>query len=303
MRGEGSGSARGAAGLRRLVGCSRCRRQYDATGHSPGDRLRCLCGEFLAVLPARSGEAPVVRCAACGAPHAGDGSRCAYCGAPRSVADRSRRTLCPGCAARIADGARFCPACGLRIEPQPLAATATELACPACEPRRTLHSRAFPEPLSSVLECSACGGLWLDRGLFDELVRRARHEAVPARAPVPPASLAGGAVRYRDCPRCGTKMRRRNFGERSGVILDLCPAHGLWFDADELDAVLAWIRRGGLAASEDRRRREVEEHARERRVRPPEPLPGEELPASGPFDLADALAWAAETLRGLVRRH
>jgi hypothetical protein len=44
-------------------------------------------------------------------------------------------------------------------------------------------------------------------------------------------------------------MQRRNFGKRSGVIVDVCGKHGVWLDADELEAVAAFIERGGLAAA------------------------------------------------------
>jgi hypothetical protein len=41
-------------------------------------------------------------------------------------------------------------------------------------------------------------------------------------------------------------MPRKNWGQRSGVIVDVCSAHGIWFDADELAGVLRWVRDGGL---------------------------------------------------------
>jgi Zn-finger nucleic acid-binding protein len=41
-------------------------------------------------------------------------------------------------------------------------------------------------------------------------------------------------------------MTRMNFGTRSGIILDVCRAHGTWFDRGELDAVLSFVRDGGL---------------------------------------------------------
>ena len=50
---------------------------------------------------------------------------------------------------------------------------------------------------------------------------------------------------YRKCPDCTNIMNRQNYGRRSGVIIDLCPEHGLWFDHAELDAILEWIRAGG----------------------------------------------------------
>ena len=40
-------------------------------------------------------------------------------------------------------------------------------------------------------------------------------------------------------------MTRRNYGRDSGVILDMCREHGIWFDAEELARILVWIRAGG----------------------------------------------------------
>ena len=39
-------------------------------------------------------------------------------------------------------------------------------------------------------------------------------------------------------------MNRKNFGTKSGVIIDACSEHGLWFDDSELDLVLSWIQAG-----------------------------------------------------------
>ena len=39
---------------------------------------------------------------------------------------------------------------------------------------------------------------------------------------------------------------RKNFGRRSGVIVDWCGRHGTWFDPDELERVAAFVAAGGL---------------------------------------------------------
>jgi hypothetical protein len=41
-------------------------------------------------------------------------------------------------------------------------------------------------------------------------------------------------------------MHRRNYGRKSGVIVDTCQQHCLWFDHEELGAILDWVRQGGL---------------------------------------------------------
>jgi Zn-finger nucleic acid-binding protein len=40
-------------------------------------------------------------------------------------------------------------------------------------------------------------------------------------------------------------MNRINFGRKSGVILDFCRGHGMWFDDGELPRILLWIQNGG----------------------------------------------------------
>ena len=55
-------------------------------------------------------------------------------------------------------------------------------------------------------------------------------------------------------------MNRLNFERVSGILLDRCRDHGLWFDATELDGVLRWIKLGGERVSDERR--EQEERAR-----------------------------------------
>ena len=45
-----------------------------------------------------------------------------------------------------------------------------------------------------------------------------------------------------------TLIRNMPLGE-SGIIVDVCGEHGLWFDDDELSRVIAWMRTGGLEAA------------------------------------------------------
>jgi Zn-finger nucleic acid-binding protein len=52
-------------------------------------------------------------------------------------------------------------------------------------------------------------------------------------------------------------MNRTNYDQKSGVLIDACAAHGVWFDDDELAAILRWIRQG--------RSRLAQEHAEEYR--------------------------------------
>jgi Zn-finger nucleic acid-binding protein len=123
-----------------------------------------------------------------------------------------------------------------------------------------------------VLACLACGGLWLDRAMFEQLgASRERQGAVLGALPVPPAPpvMALEPVRYRPCPACQQRMNRVNYAKRSGVILDVCRAHGLWFDRDELHQVLTFIEKGGLDRA---RERELEDLKEARRAAVPQTL-------------------------------
>jgi Zn-finger nucleic acid-binding protein len=112
----------------------------------------------------------------------------------------------------------------------------TAIACPAC------GSALAPLEGSAVSAhvCPACGGTWLGsdasvhimRGLGDDVTRGlaavtvdvAKHATVNAPPDVP----------GRGCPLCGSALYPMNV---AGVVVDSCPAHGTWFDRDELGRV------------------------------------------------------------------
>lgn len=176
-------------------------------------------------------------------------------------------TVCPSCFARISDHSRYCHSCGTAIVPEETAGSETEWDCPVCGEGRHLRGRAFAGGLSA-LECVRCAGLWLGVATFDLLLERARGEgppvadAVTTRAATAPATVqvpTGGRI-YRRCPVCAQWMHRWNFGRTSGVVIDRCHAHGVWFDAMELDGILRWVRKGGELV--ERERRAAEERAR-----------------------------------------
>jgi hypothetical protein len=60
-------------------------------------------------------------------------------------------------------------------------------------------------------------------------------------------------------------MNRVNFAHGSGVILDVCRAHGTFFDRDELHRVVTFIQDGGLERARVREREAFKEE--ERRLR------------------------------------
>ena len=210
-------------------------------------------------------EARVIRCSGCGASVSQEAPQCPYCHAQlASVA-------CPACFALAPLSATHCPACGTALAAR-AAATLDGAPCPACA--SALSATRVGELEAQA--CSACGGLWLDRAMFEQLgASRERQGAVLGMLPAPatPPTTGMEAVKYRPCPVCHQFMNRVNYAKRSGVILDVCKGHGLWFDQDELRRILAFIAGGGLDRA---RERELEDLKEARRAA----VPTSEHPAS-----------------------
>ncbi len=101
-------------------------------------------------------------------------------------------------------------------------------------------------------------------------------------------------------------MQRRNFAGSSGVIVDVCGPHGVWFDHRELERVLEFVRAGGLRRARTRELQRQEE--RLRRLRDAEaPSGGLEAEFPGPLarpepDLIDLLGGAGRLLGELLRK-
>jgi Zn-finger nucleic acid-binding protein len=198
-------------------------------------------------------DAGGLHCPNCGAAAEPQAGRCPYCQA------RLATVSCPSCFALMFEGAVFCSACGARRERA--AQEGEQAACPGCGGE--LAGVAVGS--TSLLECSACDGVWLDRDVFERL--RADREAQAAVLHRPPRDASDGGrpapVRYRPCARCGTLMNRVNFGRISGAVIDVCQSHGTFLDAGELRQIIQFIHDGGL----DRARARQIEELREEQAR------------------------------------
>jgi len=88
--------------------------------------------------------------------------------------------------------------------------------------------------------CERCGGVWLAAHSFNELLINSDWQ----RAVLDSGELTGSVAESRTplrCPDCAHEMRRANLGRRSGVIVDTCRKHGIWFDVGELRAAVGFL--------------------------------------------------------------
>jgi Zn-finger nucleic acid-binding protein len=142
----------------------------------------------------------------------------------------------------------------------------------------------------SLRSCHACGGVFLAPDALHR-ISASRELPVTLREELPDRPrTAEGPVRYLSCPDCAKSMNRRNFGRISGVIVDVCRDHGVWFDAGELAAVLAFIADGGLEKAKKREEEERLATARAPATERPSAFPPRHDPSAETLNFADVVA-------------
>ncbi|MBN2368920.1 MAG: zf-TFIIB domain-containing protein [Vicinamibacteria bacterium] len=190
-------------------------------------------------------------CPKCGAPAAPDERACRYCGVSLAV------VACPFCLGMQFVGSEHCSRCGAELK---RASRENEVvfSCPRCRD----DLRPIVVGTTGIDECPRCGGTWIEARAFERLLNeREDHSAILGAVSTrsSDSKVNAAAIRYIPCPQCGRLMNRMNFAHCSGVIVDLCKGHGVWFDADELRRIVAFVREGGMARARAREREDLKD--------------------------------------------
>ena len=173
-------------------------------------------------------------------------AHCINCGGPLTLGDQP--TKCPFCDTVNAPAPKeVAVAVPVQIVNTVVQAgpntTPVERRCPHCR-KRLVTVVAEGVSLSG---CGACGGIWIDNAsarsvlsnplpVFADLARRAAAGATGSR----------GKVEKPICAECPAILERSNVG----IDLDVCPDHGTWFDALELDTFVKLLRNEPLKAAQ-----------------------------------------------------
>jgi uncharacterized protein len=104
--------------------------------------------------------------------------------------------------------------------------------CPVCREPLVVAEREGIE----LDACPWCHGLWFDAGELGLLAERMGRTLQVAESGV--MERATTAEKPRACPRCDRPMEKVWLGTAPRVLLDRCPAHGLWFDHGELGSLI-----------------------------------------------------------------
>jgi len=175
-------------------------------------------------------------CSNCGGPNEERARLCSYCRAPIAT------VRCADCHHMNVPEALHCSGCGYALGLEPIYGP-TELRCPTC--RADMSS--YQAGAGRLFDCGSCGGQFVEHALLRQLLER--REVAGRFLPQNPRrrNPLEQPLVYIECPECHELMHRKNFGNSSGIIVDVCARHGSWFDNGELPQVLKFVEEGGLA--------------------------------------------------------
>jgi len=154
-------------------------------------------------------------------------------------------------------GSEFCGHCGAKAYKAKLLDDEKPGDCPRC--KVTLQSLKIGTV--HIRECERCGGFWSGIPAFEELCASKEKQAsvIGFIGSYSHADGAPSAVSYVPCPDCKQLMNRSNFARSSGVIIDMCKQHGVWFDAGELPRIIEFIEKGGIERAREKEKIAIED--------------------------------------------
>jgi Zn-finger nucleic acid-binding protein len=220
----------------------------DATAGFPVRLCKCA---------AAAAEAKSVFCPRCGGSIKVGTRACPYCSSTVATC------RCASCLAWNLAGAAHCQRCGRPLlAAEAGAGQASGCGCPRCGAK--LQAREYAD--LSVDECDQCGGLFLSTAMVDQVVA-AHDTSTGLRLALPMRAIRREPnVRYIRCPVCQKMMNRQAFARLSGIVIDVCKAHGIWFDGGELSEALRFVEQGGLQRTREREAAEAAERDRRSRT-------------------------------------
>jgi Zn-finger nucleic acid-binding protein len=98
----------------------------------------------------------------------------------------------------------------------------------------------------SVAGCADCEGIFIPPETFEMMQDSSKRVIESVSRQGKRQYELDYDVVYLPCPVCGKFMTRRNFATTSGVIIDVCSDHGIWFDRGEMEKIMDFVARGGI---------------------------------------------------------
>ena len=170
---------------------------------------------------------------------------------------------CNSCGAQLEANNTVCQYCGSKneidlkgIHEFTVSKPTTDRICPTCDTKlQTIDINTGSEHFY-IEQCSDCFGLFFDPGELAAILNSTINDSIQIDYSRLNSIVKNynydDKVLYKKCPVCRELMNRKNFGTRSGVIIDTCKNHGIWLDGGELKKLMEWKKAGGMMLSEQR---------------------------------------------------
>ena len=112
------------------------------------------------------------------------------------------------------------------------------ISCPACA--NEMEKRTVEEVV--IDHCADCNGVWLDKSELEQLAQKfvSPERIQPAGESAKKSNRNQTGHPYRKCPRCKQLMLVKNY-KKSGVMIDVCGYHGLFFDDGEVSRAIKMV--------------------------------------------------------------
>lgn len=191
-----------------------------------------------------------LNCPNCGAGVESDHTQCEFC------RTRLKTVACTNCLGLMFFGNKFCSRCGAEATVAKSSRTKELGKCPRCQ----IELLKLDIAANELRQCDRCDGMWSNVATFETICtdREKQSAVLFFVGKKPPIQEGRPKISYVPCPDCGQLMNRSNFAHSSGVIIDVCKQHGVWFDADELPKIIDFIQRGGMELAREKERMELE---------------------------------------------
>ncbi len=190
-----------------------------------------------------------LNCPNCGASVADKSVHCNHCNS------RLKTMSCSSCFGTIFEGSKFCPLCGSKAVASNVIDEKNLGDCPRCKVKMQL----IEVDEIKLSECERCEGIWSDVDTFEAIcASRENQSAILKKLDEILHHPKFERVQYVPCPNCKQLMNRSNFARVSGIVIDTCKEHGVWFDAEELPRIIGFIRKGGMEYSRQKEKANLE---------------------------------------------
>lgn len=164
----------------------------------------------------------MAKCKHCSAPLPSKSIICEYCGVRNDI-ELHKNSI----GVKLPKSKRICPDCLTYLDSIDIGKS-SRFIVEKCE--RCFGLFFDHHELEKLLEESVSASYWIDLPKLHSLLQHPLHQ---------------DRVLYRKCPECSNIMQRKNYLNRSGVIMDVCADHGIWLDAGELKQIQEWTALGG----------------------------------------------------------